>query len=106
MSSPTQSSPTWISEYQSRFGAPPGGEATKAELERFILMCQELLQQRELLSKELARTQEERDRILKALAAYMAKELPQVDVDYETLRAQAVQSPSLPELIAELGRDL
>jgi len=105
MSSPVDSSRAWEDEFKARYGAAPASPPSSTDLQRYAEMCQELLQERAALQAELARARQERAQLLKAVSACMAKEFPRLEVDYETLRAQAVETPTLQELIAELQRE-
>jgi hypothetical protein len=102
MSSPVDAAQAWAHEYQARFGAAPGTAEMKAELERCVQMCQELLAERDRMRLDLARLAAEHDQYLKSLYHYIAKEEEAVDFDEEKLLAEARSQPPLRQLIAEL----
>jgi hypothetical protein len=66
MSSPTDSIPTPVTEFQSSIGMPPGGTDARAECKQWERVCGELIAQREQLRTELVRVQAERDAYFKA----------------------------------------
>lgn len=104
MSNPLDVSPQLAQEYQARFGAPPGAQATEAELARCLKLCEEALAERERLRAELARALEDRDTYLKAVYAYLRREHEGADFDKDALAAEMAQGPSLQELIEEAER--
>jgi hypothetical protein len=104
MSSPVDAARTWVSEYQARFGAPPGMQEMKAELERCVQMCQELIAERERSQWKLAQVEAERDQYRKSLSALLAKDYRELTLDKQTIFAQMVQEPPLAELLAGLAR--
>jgi hypothetical protein len=102
MSSPVDAAQAWVHEYQRRLGPAPGTEELKAELERCVQMCQELLAERERLRVEMARIAAERDQYLKSLYHYIAKEEEAAPFDEEKMLAEARHQPPLRQLIGEL----
>ena len=103
MSSPTESVPTPISEFQSSIGATPGNADAKAECKQWEHVCGELIAQREQLRAELARVTAERDAYFKA---WWQLECSNYQSPYtkDELFSFLDQKPTVQEIIEELDR--
>jgi hypothetical protein len=95
MSSPIQSIPTPVGEFQAHFGAPPGTQDAKADCEKWERLCGELLAERERLRAELEK--ERLDRFCKDFKPTLTMEEVYAQVDRET---------SFEQLIAEFKKEL
>ena len=93
-----------IQEFQIRFGSPPGSGEPATERQQWEQLCQELLEDRDRLRAEMAKTQGERQQYHKSLLTLLAKEMKPEDYDftYEEILAQSDKGQSLQDFIAEL----
>src|SRR6476620_7157091 len=95
MSNPVESLVQPAHEFQTRFGAPPDVQKPEAEVERWMQMCKELLEERDRLRAE-------RDELRRAVLALTREEIP---FTREEVFASIGQKPTIRELIEELERE-
>jgi hypothetical protein len=106
MPNPIDASHAWVHEFQSRFGATPGSQEAKAELEQCVQMCNELLAEREKLRAEVVRLNVERDFYYHAANVLMQEAGKNYTMEKEEMLALVGKQAPLAELIAELeGED-
>jgi hypothetical protein len=104
MSSPMQSNGIAAIEFQTHFGAPPGSPDVRSDCEKWERLCAQLLQERERLLAELARTRAQNAADLRSLAAVLS-ENPEFNLSMEEVYAQVDRESSLETIIAEMERE-
>ncbi len=90
-----------ISEFQERFGGPPGSLDATTECKKWEKLCGEAIAERDRLREELGKVQSERDAYLKTVYYFMCKDY-QPTFTKEELFANVGRQPSFGELIAEI----
>jgi hypothetical protein len=88
-------------EFHGHFQQPPGSFSPQEELAHWQQLCREIIQERDRLREDLARTEKERDDYRKSLYAFTQKDIP---FTRQEVFAQLGKEESLRDLVAELER--
>ena len=84
---------------------PPAARDNKNDAQSWQRRCEELIEERDRLKQDLAKTQAERDAYLKTVYHYMCKDYVPPSFTKEEVFAHLDDKPTFEEVIAELERE-